>query len=93
LWSAIKVLLVPWTTGLPFAGVAWLASHFLTPFGNWGMGISIFIVGPIVLILSVLATRISQPETYAEFAPIIFRFLSLPLKSLKAKSLSGNAAE
>jgi O-antigen/teichoic acid export membrane protein len=93
LWSAIKVLLVPWTTALPFAGVAWLASHFLTPFGNWGMGISIFIVGPIVLILSVLATRISQPETYAEFAPIIFRFLSLPLKSLKAKSLSGNAAE
>lgn len=86
LWSAIKVLMAPWITALPLAALAWFGWHLLEPFGKWGMGISLFVVGPIILFLSILATRISQPQTYAEFAPVLSRIVRVRLSGLKAKT-------
>ena len=93
LWSAITLLMAPWATALPLAGVAWLGWQLLEPFGKWGMGISLFLVGPIILVLSIFATRISQPQTYAEFAPIVWRIVRVRLDPLKAKSAKRETSE
>ena len=38
LWSAITLLMAPWATALPLAGVAWLGWQLLEPFGKWWDG-------------------------------------------------------
>ncbi|MBL9140805.1 MAG: oligosaccharide flippase family protein, partial [Phycisphaerae bacterium] len=69
--EAVAVFLAPWSTAVPIAAAAFGAWYLMQPLGTAGMVLSLFVVGPIALALSIWATRFSQPATYAELQPMM----------------------
>lgn len=69
--QALGVFVAPWSTALPIAAAAWGAWELMQPLGVPGMVTALFLVGPVALVLSVWATRFSQPDTYAELQPMV----------------------
>lgn len=74
--GAVAVFIAPWSTAVPIAGMAYGAWYLLEPLGTAGMVISLFVVGPVALALSIWATRFSQPATYAEMRPMVAKVTS-----------------
>ncbi len=71
--SALKVFVAPWLTALPIAALVYGSWLLLQPHGAFGKIIALTVIGPVALVLAIWATRISQPATYAELAPMIER--------------------
>ena len=82
-WQAIQVFIAPWTTALPIALLVYLLWRFLSPLGTPGMILSLGVVGPCCFAAALLATRISQPATFAEISPLIQKLISKSWKFFK----------
>ncbi len=72
-WSALRVFVAPWWTALPIALMVYGSWLLLAPWGVPGMVVVLAVIGPTGFVLAVLATRIGQPATYAELAPMFAR--------------------
>ncbi len=71
--TALKVFAAPWATALPIALLVYGSWLILQPHGAVGKVIALCVIGPLGFVISIWATRISQPATYAELAPMIER--------------------
>ncbi len=71
LWSAIRVFVRPWLSGVPIALGAWLAWTLLRPMGVPGMVIALVVVGPAALWLAMIATRAFQRSEYDELTRML----------------------
>lgn len=69
--TALAVFVAPWSTSVPIAAAAWGAWLLLKPMGVPGMVIALAVVGPAAFVLSILATRLSQPATWMELQPMM----------------------
>lgn len=84
--TALAVFVAPWSTSVPIAAAAWGGWLLLKPMGTAGMVIALAAVGPAAFILSVWATRFSQPATWSELQPMIGK-AATKFKPLMRKTL------
>ena len=87
-WTAlVRPFMTPWIASLPIACATWLIWLALRPLGTSGAVIAVGICGPIAGLLSLFATKFTQPLLYKEFVPILNRGLYL-LVNLRLAALS-----
>lgn len=75
--TVLRLLLTPWLTAAPIAIGAYLAWQALPGPPKVAAAIAVFGIGPVSLLLALLAVRFTQPGVFAVFAPFMARKLKL----------------
>ena len=74
--TILKIFLIPIALSLPLALAAFYFSHLLNAFGLLGTLLSLFIVGPILLLLSIWLNKFFNPQIYIEIKTYISPLLN-----------------
>jgi O-antigen/teichoic acid export membrane protein len=78
--AVLKVLFASWLTAGPIALAAWAAWRFMPGTPTVAALVALLGVGPVALLLSILAVRITQPAVAGEIAPFMRRvFTRVPV--------------
>lgn len=80
--AAIGVMLAPWMTAAPIACAAWGAWKLLSGMGTAGMVVSLLVVGPSALAISIWAIRFSQPAAWADLSPMASKLRGKAIRTL-----------
>jgi len=75
--TVVKSFAAPWLSGLPLAALATIIGRELGVFGIWGDAVNLLLVAPATLAAMLLATRLVQPDVFAQ------------LRSLSGDAFSG----
>ncbi len=73
--GVVTGLILPWLIAGPLALGVWFAWRIMPGPTPVAAVISIFVVGPVAMLLAILSTRITQPSVAAELAPLLCRVL------------------
>lgn len=66
LTTVLRSFAAPWLTGIPLAALATIIGRELSVFGIWGDTVNLVVVAPTTLVVMLLATRVSQPDVFAQ---------------------------
>ncbi|NBX36418.1 MAG: hypothetical protein EBR10_04225 [Planctomycetes bacterium] len=64
--TVVKSFAAPWLSGLPLAALATIIGRELGVFGIWGDAVNLVLVAPATLAAMLLATRLVQPDVFAQ---------------------------